>query len=102
MLKFHSEDRTRELVRQAYKQGRVSSIDDARDIFNACLDYIGQKGRYTGQKERSEQDLFSLALATLLEVGRIQGIKSERNKRRSGAVAGARRDKPEAFGRPQN
>lgn len=96
MLKFHSEDRTRELVRQAYKQGRVSSIDDARDIFNACLDYIGER------KARSEQDLFSLALATLLEVGRIQGIKSERNKRRSGAVAGAGRDKPEAFGRPQN
>ena len=78
----------KELVRQAYKQGRVSSIDDARDIFNACLDYIGQKGRYTGQKERSKQDMFSLALATLLEVGRIQGIKSERNKRRSGTMAG--------------
>lgn len=78
----------KELVRQAYKQGTASSIDEAREIFNACLDYIGQKERYIGQKERSEQDMFSLALATLLEVGRIQGIKSERNKRRSGTIAG--------------
>ena len=79
--KFYSGERVKELVRQAYKQGTASSIDEAREIFNACLDYIGQK-------ERSEQDMFSLVLATLLEVGRIQGIKRERNKRRSGTMAG--------------
>lgn len=76
--KFHSKEKIKELVRQAYHHGTLTSMEDARDIFDAALERIGETSRFC--------DVFSfyMALGTLWEAGKAQGIRDERRRRRDG------------------
>lgn len=76
VLEFLSKRRVSNLVKQAYRNTKASTIEEARELFKGCLSYVGEDiDTYTTFG-------FYCALGAVWEAGKIQGIRNERKRRK--------------------